>query len=1441
MAVVRTFGDIAADSIDDRTDIARLMEGLGRSKSATWEDILQSPRILLISEAGTGKTHECKEQIKRLRDAGELAFFLELSQLASSPDLKSLLDYEEEALLAQWVSSQSDIATFFLDSIDELKLTLNSFETALKRFGKGIEGQLARARIVVTTRPVPFDGALVRTHLPVPPKPTLADTLSKEERFASVAVGEFEKDSDNAGSDEPPAFRTVGLIPLSDSQVVEFAREQGVLDAEEFFADPEAQESLEFARRPQDIIELCAEWKLNRRIGTHREQVEANVRIKLQPRVDRKEAAELSADRASEGASRLALAMVQTRTLTIRYSSNSDKLENTAALNPARILTDWRPEEVRALLERPLFNFASYERVRFHHQSVLHFLASERIRWKLAKGMPFKRLRNLLFADTHGTTIVRPSLRTVAGWLALTEPLVFEVLRDNEPSVLFDEGDPRSLLQIQRDQALRAYVARFGRGGWRGMSVPMIQLNRFASAALASTINKEWAAGIENDEVRQTLLHLVANGKLRGCADLVEQVAFDTTRSDVERMIALRAMDVLDHPQLAAALASIAEDPSKWSSDLSLRAVSLLFPHRMSVDVLCAVVARTPRSERLVTDLQWRVTRLVAESPMSLGEMERLRDGLMDLILTGLRWEGDYPHLRADNPQLTGILAALCIRGVEESQSVQWLQASFAALRLQDRQLGPEQPQRDLLKVLASLGAAETCTLFGAAHALFRTVRQLSDPWHHLLEIIAHERYIELRADRDLGWIKDSIADTTRDLFERNVMLAASMRLPPPDNVGSAYLEALSPLVADSPELSEALRQFILRVSDAAVLERWQEEDEERRLAREEKRSQDKESWIQFWRQVANDPESAFSKERVVTTAHNLWRLMRGNDSDDRASGWNRKFIEQHFGEATANQLRLSLMDIWRNYQPTLPCERPETERNTYFDIWLLGLSGIFAEAENPKWTSSLTEDDARRAARFSLIYLNSLPHWMEDLSTHHPAAVDDTIGVELSWELAQPSSGHDITLLYHLAHGTGTTARVVMHRFMKWLNDEGDLKTGSTQFGHLTRVLDIILKHGNGNEREIVEELALGRLARDLPLTVIAPWLHTLMRLNPEVGVGMLERLLSGVEPTRDGPAVNLFNSLFGDRSNSINPKTVAVSPQTLLRLARLAYHHMRPEHDQRHDGAYTPNARDDAQRAREAILGAILEAKGPDAWTAKLELAGDPISGDYKDRVLALAEEAWAHEIDGIGYTEAQAAAFDRNSEAAPMTDEGMFMVMMDRLDDIEDLLLRDISPRDHWARIDDEHIMRREIARVLDGSKRDIYRVNQEAVTADEKETDIRLTSTASDQQAVIELKLGENYSGRVLRDTIKDQLVEKYMAPSDSRSGCLFVTVAEDKNWEHPDTAKKINIDGLRDMLNAEAVRVASTVGGSVRLAAFVLDLRKRLGTEAERRGKSGYGP
>src|SRR6476469_9472765 len=115
-SISRSFHDLPEDRIAEG-DQPGLWAGLGGADSTGWPELLASPRIVIISEAGAGKTYECETQQARLWQEGEPAFFLDLAQLANG-DLRAMLMPEQEERLDAWLVAQSDIATFFLDSYD---------------------------------------------------------------------------------------------------------------------------------------------------------------------------------------------------------------------------------------------------------------------------------------------------------------------------------------------------------------------------------------------------------------------------------------------------------------------------------------------------------------------------------------------------------------------------------------------------------------------------------------------------------------------------------------------------------------------------------------------------------------------------------------------------------------------------------------------------------------------------------------------------------------------------------------------------------------------------------------------------------------------------------------------------------------------------------------------------------------------------------------------------------------------------------------------------------------------------------------------------------------------------------------------------------------------------------------------------------------------------
>ncbi|WP_218109117.1 hypothetical protein [Desulfolutivibrio sulfoxidireducens] len=1007
--------------------------------------------------------------------------------------------------------------------------------------------------------------------------------------------------------------------------------------------------------------------------------------------------------------------------------------------------------------------------------------------------------------------------------------------------MLLNEGDPESLTQTQRNQALRAYSDRYGPGGWRNLSVPYIQVHRFASKELAGEINQIWQRGVENPDVREVLINLVEMGCIEACAEIIFDRALDAGASSAERVMALDALVALDDERLSEIANAIAKRGNLWPDRVAYGAVLRLFPKYMSVEQLCNTLRWLGLKEDSVRGFSRQLSRLIATSEFDLSALERLRDGLVTLVSEGLRWEKGRLHVVSDRSHFSEALAVICVRGFDNHQINGWLHASLLALRLHSRDHRNDESIKSLQKRLSDLGAEDNAKLFWLDDALLRSLLEAKDPRNRYFAITI-DGPVQLRPDRDLEWIIGALGDTTRDLGERELLLEAAIRLDPGRVTWKEHVEGLKPLVVDEPSFVERIDEWLKPSKHDKEHRRWEKKQADRKQQEERRKAKARARWIQFWREIATQPEEAFSSERAWNTAWNLWHAMSPVGDDSRSSGWNRRFIEEFFDKETADRLRRVLMTIWRDDRPTFPSERPKGERSTYYKRWQLGLAAIYAEAEDSNWANKINDVEARLAVRYAPIELNGLPQWMEALVDAHPSAVDKTFGNELSWELEQvPEDNGHFFLLQEIDYAPTKVARLFLPRLKSWLEANGDRVDDPSNAAEMAervrQVTSVILKHGDEAAFAHLLETTRRRLKEELPSELLRVWLSTLMRTDPASGLAALEAQMAVVEPSERSEAVTWFAYLFGDRRDSISLSNEGFTPQLLLRLLRLAYRHVRIEDDAQHEGSYSPDTRDNAEHARDGIVSALLKAKGEEGWAAKFEMATDPLCKHFKDRIIAVAKENWAQEIDTDAFDEAQAMDLDRRYEAPPLTNSAMFAILNDRLDDIDDLILRDASPREAWAGISDEKIMRKEIARELEHAANSIYTVDQEATTAEEKETDIRLRSVASSHEAVIELKLGNGRTAKDLRDTIENQLVKKYMSPENRKSGVLLVTLAKDRRWDHPDDGHRINVEELLSLLNEESERVQDSLGGNIAIGVHFLDLRPRLPLESDQKSKA----
>ena len=78
VALDRTFWPVG-DEEDLDPDVQRAQAAFGLA-GKSWEDLLEMPRVVILAEAGTGKTHELQVKAEALKAEGHAAFFCRIER-----------------------------------------------------------------------------------------------------------------------------------------------------------------------------------------------------------------------------------------------------------------------------------------------------------------------------------------------------------------------------------------------------------------------------------------------------------------------------------------------------------------------------------------------------------------------------------------------------------------------------------------------------------------------------------------------------------------------------------------------------------------------------------------------------------------------------------------------------------------------------------------------------------------------------------------------------------------------------------------------------------------------------------------------------------------------------------------------------------------------------------------------------------------------------------------------------------------------------------------------------------------------------------------------------------------------------------------------------------------------------------------------------------------
>lgn len=313
--------------------------------------MLEAQHLVILGEGKSGKTHEFKQQVKRLNGQGEFAFFVPL-ELLHDNDFEDVLLPDEETAFETWKSQDVAMAYFFLDAVDELKLRSGSFRAALRKLRKSIGPRLARTKIVVSCRPRDWDDEVDLADInafSVPRSDHVQEApedAGEQHLLSAITNSAAIGDANDPEKKTKRGTKVFALLPLRREEIGSFAQLYAPSHAEELKKQLEDKELWHLYQSPADIMGALDQLVCDGHLGTLEEQLGFGIEQKIKEVSDKKRNS-LSIDKAREGAEQIALALflMKKRSILLDRSTEDDD-----GLDVGRVLSDWSREEQIELL-----------------------------------------------------------------------------------------------------------------------------------------------------------------------------------------------------------------------------------------------------------------------------------------------------------------------------------------------------------------------------------------------------------------------------------------------------------------------------------------------------------------------------------------------------------------------------------------------------------------------------------------------------------------------------------------------------------------------------------------------------------------------------------------------------------------------------------------------------------------------------------------------------------------------------------------------------------------------------------------------------------------------------------------------------------------------------------------------------------------------------------
>lgn len=260
-------------------------------------------------------------------------------------------------------------------------------------------------------------------------------------------------------------------------------------------------------------------------------------------------------------------------------------------------------------------------------------------------------------------------------------------------------------------------------------------------------------------------------------------------------------------------------------------------------------------------------------------------------------------------------------------------------------------------------------------------------------------------------------------------------------------------------------------------------------------------------------------------------------------------------------------------------------------------------------------------------------------------------------------------------------------------------------------------------------------------------------------------------------------------------------------------------------HEGSYTPDLRDSAESARSAILSAIIDRPGPEAYAALVEIGTSGIAGIRPTRFRELAHGKVERDAEIVPWTPKEVVAFEANTILPVKTADGFCAVALRVLDEIQyGLTQEDVSSRKLLQSAANEEQVQGWLAEQLKLRARDRYNVYREPEVADKKEPDIIASAIATSAEVAIEVKdANKGWTVLELEDALRTQLAKQYLRSASRRHGVLVVTLHTPRTWRDPVDNAPLSFAQLIARLTTLAATITRNETGPISVLVVGIDV------------------